>query len=1080
MRGIIFCIAGLLSGYLLIIAGEYWGQFGITLRSLLFYGYLCLDLFLIIGLVFPPLLAYFRLGRMISHHMAAQIIGEHFHEIGDKLLNTLQLKKLADDNPLQFNLIQAGINQKIDTLKPVTFPSAINIRDNLKYVKWAIIPFSVLAVLAIALPSMVLDSTNRLIKHNQYFAPKSPFQFVLLNKNLTAVQGEAFKLNLQLSGNEFPEQIFIETGKNIFKLDKESVSRFHYSFSNMQQSIRFVLKGGDFQSPPFKITVRQKPAIIRFNVALQYPRYLNRKVETIAGSGDLTVPEGTRISWLFYAENTDGINFTMNGERQNIIITGNSFAHEVVASRSAEYTLKPLNKFITPTDSVTYQIQVIKDQLPAIHVEQKVDSANYKALYFSGAIQDDYGFSAINFHYNINRNTPESEINSVIQPIEMNLSQTAGSFFFFWDLNSLMLNAGDEITYFFEVADNDGVNGPKKNRTASKKIRIPTIPEIREQVDIAARAVKQQMQYAILLSGEIDHDAKKINESLLEKNSLSYEEKKRMNDVLEKRQMLEKLIEKLKIENRQNALQKQELKTAGGASLSKQKQIDDLFNNLMDQKTSDSLKKLEEMIQQNEKEMTPEDVSKMQLDSRSVQKELGRIMEVYKQMEFDQKLSETIINIKELSAKQLALSKQNEKGEVGMKTQQNLLNADFKNEQQAINELAEKNEQLGQKNNFETFQEQQKDTGKEMDNSVENLSKGNASKATIAQQSAAQKLKELAEKLKQTSENNQEASNNLNIRQLREIIKSTVNSSFAQEKLMETFKSTQASDPLYKTLTQEQKNIKDNLKTTADSLFALSMRVPQIQSTVNREMNTINNSIAKSLESLEDRITSEANQNQQFVMMSMNNLALLLNNLLQQLQDARSGKSGKKPSSLPELNKTQQQLNQNMQKLREEIQQRGNLGQQIPKQRISGQIATMARQQQMIRQALREINQQRNKDRLKGFENLEHIIKQMEQTETDLVNRQILEETLKRQREIQTGLLEAENAEQQLGEDQKRESVAGKQMPSGYNKAFQHYQEVKKTQVENLRTVSPDFNYFYKSKTKKYFDNLKINSDGRN
>jgi two-component sensor histidine kinase len=103
-----------------------------------------------------------------------------------------------------------------------------------------------------------------------------------------------------------------------------------------------------------------------------------------------------------------------------------------------------------------------------------------------------------------------------------------------------------------------------------------------------------------------------------------------------------------------------------------------------------------------------------------------------------------------------------------------------------------------------------------------------------------------------------------------------VNSSFNQEKLMQQLRSTTPSDPNYTKLAQSQKDIKDNLKTAEDSLYSISRRVPQIQSTVNKEVTAINSMIDQALEKLGDRRTAEALRNQQFAMTSMNNLALLL------------------------------------------------------------------------------------------------------------------------------------------------------------------------------------------------------------
>ena len=121
---------------------------------------------------------------------------------------------------------------------------------------------------------------------------------------------------------------------------------------------------------------------------------------------------------------------------------------------------------------------------------------------------------------------------------------------------------------------------------------------------------------------------------------------------------------------------------------------------------------------------------------------------------------------------------------------------------------------------------------------------------------------------------------------------------------------------------------------------------------------------------------------------------------------------------------------------------------------------------------LQEINKQENKDGTGGLGNLDKISKEMEQTENDIVNRRITDEVLKRQQQIQTRMLEAEKAEQQREQDQQRESNAGKDMPPGYIKALQDYQKTKEKQTEQIKTVSPALNLYYKQKIKSYFDQL--------
>jgi hypothetical protein len=305
LRGLIFLGAGLFSAYVVITLGEYFGNFNTTCCVPFFSTFfILLNLGLIVWLVLPPLLARLKLGKTLTHDQAAEIIGRHFNDVHDKLLNTLQLKKQATENAEHRELIEASINQKIETLRPVSFPSAVNIRENSKYLKWVIPPAAIICIIAFAAPSILTESTKRLIRHNEYFAPVAPFQFVLLNKNLSAVQGEDYKLDLKLTGDKLPGDVYVETANTTFKLDKDNISRFHYLFTNLQQNTTFRLLGNGFASAPYEIKVNLKPVLLHFDAELNYPAYLHKKNETVANAGDLTLPAGTTVNWKFHTQNT--------------------------------------------------------------------------------------------------------------------------------------------------------------------------------------------------------------------------------------------------------------------------------------------------------------------------------------------------------------------------------------------------------------------------------------------------------------------------------------------------------------------------------------------------------------------------------------------------------------------------------------------------------------------------------------------------------------------------------------------------------------------------------------------------------
>jgi hypothetical protein len=1078
MRGLIFLAAGVCSAYLVIAVGEYFGNFNTGWRTALFYFFILLNTGLLLWLVAPPLFAYLRLSKTLTHEQAAAIIGLHFTDVKDKLLNTLQLKQLAEQDIQHRQLIEASINQKIETLKPVSFPSAVNLKANSRYIKWVGYPLVVILVIAIIAPSVLTESTRRIIKHNEYFAPVAPFQFVVLNPTLTAIQGDDLKLNIKLQGNRLPNEVYIEMGDRSFRLTKENISRFNYLFTNVQQHTTFRLSANGFISPPYEIKVAYKAALLHFNVRLHYPAYLRKKDEVIANTGELAVPAGTIAQWQLYTKNASGVVFKTNGMNTSAKLTGNNqFEHTERILHNSHYSMLPLNTTVSHRDSVAYNIQVIADQSPEITVAQVKDSVSMKALYFNGSIRDDHGFSSLSF-YGVVANPEHPQQKTIIKKaVKADLSKNATGFFYYLNTTDLPIKAGNNITYYFEVADNDGVYGPKKVRSQEFTLQVPDMQQLDKQLNTGTQAVKQKMQSAIKLAGQLERETRQLDQSLFNKSALSYDEKKQLEALMQKRKELNDLIKDIQQENKKNAYNRQENQQQEAELTAKQKEMEQLMNQIADPKTQEMLKQLENLLQQNQKEATRSELSEMQSANQSVKKELNRMLELYKKLDFDQKLNQSINQLNQLAQQQQQLAQKTGENSASLQQlqqEQQQLQQKFDELKKSLTDLEKANEQLEQKTNFKTPEQQSTQVKQQMEKSSSQLQKNNTKNAQQAQRQAAQQMQQMASQMKQQEQESEAQQTQLNLQQLRELVKNLVNSSFEQEKLMQGLRSISSNDPSYVSLAQQQKDIRDNLKTAEDSLYALSLRVPQIQAPVNQEIKSINEHIGDALTLMDERRTPEISRHQQYAMTSMNNLALMLSEVMNQLQrmmkNSKPG-SGKKQGSLSQLSQQQQQLNENMQRMRGQLQQQGNQGKSA-QGNASEQLARMARQQQMIRQALENYGREETSTGSAGAGELNKIAKAMEQTENDIVNKNITNESLVRQQQIHTRLLEAEKAEQQREQDKQRESNAGRNLPPGYIKALQSYQQQHAKQTEQLQTVPPALNLYFKQRVKFYFDQL--------
>ena len=155
----------------------------------------------------------------------------------------------------------------------------------------------------------------------------------------------------------------------------------------------------------------------------------------------------------------------------------------------------------------------------------------------------------------------------------------------------------------------------------------------------------------------------------------------------------------------------------------------------------------------------------------------------------------------------------------------------------------------------------------------------------------------------------------------------------------------------------------------------------------------------------------------------------------------------------------QEQLNNRIQQLKEG----GKCGRQLSEER-----AEMAAEQERIRRALKEMEEKMKDGKLPGGD----IQGKMEQTEMDLVNKQLTDQLIKRQQEIMTRLLEAEKSAREQDMDEERKGETAKEYDKEIPRAFEDYLRLKEKEVELLKTVPPKLYPYYKKEVSEYFKRM--------
>src|ERR671933_901051 len=122
VKGTLFFVALLGTGYLFINTAEFIGRFNSAGRGALFFGFLLTAAVGLYLFIIRPLMSLYGLNKPLTNDEAARQIGTDFPEVGDKLLNTLQLQRISSD---QSDLLQASLNQRSQQLLINRFASAI-------------------------------------------------------------------------------------------------------------------------------------------------------------------------------------------------------------------------------------------------------------------------------------------------------------------------------------------------------------------------------------------------------------------------------------------------------------------------------------------------------------------------------------------------------------------------------------------------------------------------------------------------------------------------------------------------------------------------------------------------------------------------------------------------------------------------------------------------------------------------------------------------------------------------------------------------------------------------------------------
>jgi hypothetical protein len=1072
-----------------------------TARTVLFWVFILVELALLVKYLLIPVFKLMGIAKGISLDDASRIIGTHFREVDDKLLNMLQLHELHLDS----ELVLASIDQKAANLRPIPFQKAIAFSGNKKYIKYLAIPLIIwLFTLIGGEKTMLQDSYKRVVNHQQAYIPPAPFQFKIKNKNLQVIEGGTLDLQVETQGEFVPDEAKILFGKEDYFLSKQGIGHFSYKLDHINQSLSFYLIANEIQSKEYQIEVIPTPKIQKINLYLDYPNYVNKRNEKIENTGNCIVPVGTKITWSIQTQQTDSLKFAQ--ESQFIYFdkekTG-QFKLTKNIRKSFSYNIQASNKYLSNYENLSFAIEVVQDEYPVMTIQTDIDSISRGNAQFVGHLTDDYALSKLQLVYYNQQDKDQKKTYFI--PI-----QKSGLVDFYYVFpNGIDLIKGVDYEFYFEAFDNDYVSGPKSVKSKNFSYHKDTDTQEQDKILEEQKQGLDDLKKTLEKQEKNRLDLDELKKRLQNKSEIEFNDTKKLKKFMKRQEEYQQMMQRQTEELQHNLEEQPDPKNQSLQEKKEdlKKRMEEAKEMAKQEKLLDELRKMAEKLQ---KEDLIDKIKKMSSNNKQKEKSLEQLLELTKRFYVEQKAEQIKEKLLELADKQETLSKSKD----NTPKEQEKLNKDFEKIQKDMEDLQKENKELKEPMEIDEQKPEQEAVKKDQQEASEQLQQNQQKKASKKQQSAAQTMKDMAQSLQMQMSSNSQEGIQEDIAMLRQIIENLITFSYKQEDLMNTLSDMHKKHPEFANKIKEQNTLKVFFEHIDDSLYVLAMRQPKLSKHINTYLGNAHYYIEESLTHFADFKIYKAVSDQHYIMTAANDLALMLSRLLDNMQSSLGmgkgegqgtgmgmgkGKGSGKGFSLPDIIQKQGKLGEKAKsgmkpgdkpggkdgkKGKEGDKGKGKEGENKGKggkngengegsggqgngEQNSQELYEIYKQQAMLRQALENQLDNLQGAGVKAQANL--VKKQMEDLERLLLEKGITNQVLERMLRLDHELLKLKEASQKQGKENKRESKTNyrtypKMSPKQLEFKNKYYRQ---NEILN-REVLP-FKSLYKKKVQEYF-----------
>lgn len=906
---LLFIFAG---GLLLLLSTslEYFLWMDGTIRAVLFWTVVFAGLFLFARFLLLPVLRLFRIREGISRKQGSRMIGKYFPEVGDRLLNLLDLA----EQPEQTELLLASIRQRSDRLKHVPFARAISMKSALKYARLALIPIGIAGLVLLAGKGKELyDSYTRMVNYQVAYERPAPFRFDVMNRTLRVPENQGFSLKVRTTGMVQPEQVNLwMEGASYAMTDK--LTHHEYTFRPPLQNTTFRLEASGVYSGTYRLEVIRVPLIDRFSVLLEYPDYLRKPPQRISGTGNLTVPEGSKVTWDIRAVHTDTITYQDPDTLLKKPSTDGSFRFGLQMFRDKSYTISTSNKDLPDYETLRYAIEVIRDEPPKIRVQMSRDSLNPNLVYFAGELADDYGLTGLRVQ------VWETGRDAMKREVALDVPGDVYHTFFYTFPSGFSLDPGTDYEVQFEVRDNDGIRGGKRVKSEVFSLRQLTAEELEREKLQYQKSVLGGISKARKAQIEVKEGLDAFRKEQREAGAMDYNDMQQLQENIERQLQQEDLMKKFSRDLKESLEEEEE----------------DPFREILRERlerqearakrNAELMKEMKEVLDKLNQEELEERLDELGKQQNSNERSLEQLLELTKRYYVEQQAGLLARRLQQLSAEQRQMAEKPESAGTDQSRLQESLNRKFDSLRPDLEQLERDNQALKKPLRWKRDREKEEAIDQDQEEALQAIQKNQTGregdqeqgsseqeKTRGKQNSAARKMEELAESLRQKGATGGEGMAE-DAETLRQILDNLIIFSFEEEDLFDRIQKRNNKGVFVGGDIRKQQELREMFEHVDDSLFALSLRQPEISENINEEIEEVYYNIDKSLESLSENRWYRGASYQQYAITASNTLAAMLAETLENMQESlRPGKGqGGGDFQLPDIIQRQEGLGEMM------------------------------------------------------------------------------------------------------------------------------------------------------------------------